>query len=569
MWRDWLSSARSDEDEETPEVRQKRMRQRRRWLLGASLIFGLLFGGAFAAYRFGGQWLERRTRVRVGEYIAEQDYRRVQLTLEQAVQVSPHSLEARRALAEFYEIAGSPLAVARWQEAVNLAPDDDELRFRLASVALRLQGAAEARAALGGVSPAGQKTVGYYRIAAGIALAEGKAEELQNHLVALAALEPANDRTKVALASLQLRSADPAVATKAREELEQLARGESQRIHATLALLLDAAPRGENGVREIGARVLPPSALQPGISIPVALLEYLKAAPHPSADDAAALVEWMVSRGLARDALLWIGAQGTVVQNAPRAQAARAMAAIQLRDWRLLRELLVNGAWGRVSPEAVELAFAARLQRERAGVTNAKETFGDALELAAPSLSTLKALNRLCAIWNWPEESERVLNRLVHDFPREQSAWLELLARAEAGGKSSRYWELARQRAQIFPGDPAVQALRTYAAIVTNQDDPAASKAARLALTRQDALPDEIAAGLLLLWREQGAQDALAGLSAEQIKSVQTSRKGALVYGAMLSAVGKDTREALSRISSDNLLPEERVLLSRARSGGP
>lgn len=568
MWRDWLPSARSD-DEESPEAKRLRQKTRLRWLIAGLVGFTALGVGGVLVYRFGAGWLENRTRHRVGAYIEQQDYRRVQLTLEQAVQVSPHSLPARRALAEFYEVAGSPQAVARWQEVVNLAPQDDELRFHLAGVALRLEGPAAARAALEGGSEDGRKTLGYRRVAAGIALAEGNAAELERQLEALATLEPENARTKIVLAGLRLRSADPSVAAAARAQLEDLARVGNLRIHATLTLLASVPGGQEAALRGLAEKIIPGVKLAAGASGSMALLEHMKGEKQPSAEDAAALVEWMVARGLAREALVWMATQPVAVQKVPAALSARAGAAAQLRDWALLRQLLLDGAWGRLIPDGVELAFAARLQRERAGLENSRATFGDAIEVAAPSPPTLKALDRLCALWGWPEESERVLTRLVHDYPREETAWSQLLARAKGSGKSARYWELVRRRALAFPGDAAAQATRTYVAVLTGQDDPEATKAARTALTRSDALADEMAAGLLLRWRQTSAREALATLSAAQIEKLNRSPQGTLIYGAVLAADGKPAREVLARVKAEGLLTEEQALLSRARSRGP
>ncbi|HEX2854162.1 MAG TPA: hypothetical protein VHO24_13075 [Opitutaceae bacterium] len=524
--------------------------------------------GGVAVYHFGAAWLEGRTRARVQSHLEQRDYLRAQLTLEQAVQVSPHSLTARRALAEFYEAANSPIAVGRWREAAALAPGDDEIALKFASAALRLEGPAEGREALAQVSTTGKSTLAYHRVAAGVALAEGKADELQQHLEAMAALEPDNTRTKLTLASLRLRSRDPAVESAARAELEQIARGENLRIHATLSLLA-VLPQGNDGpgARELASRILPPGSWKIGTPVTFPLVDHMKAEPHPSAEDAAALADWMVSRGLAREALVWLSTQENSVQNASLVLAARAGAAIQLRDWRLLRQLIAEGAWGRLSGEPLELAFAARVQRERATVANAKETFADAIELASPSLPTLKALNRLCAIWGWPDESERVLTRIVRDFPREQSAWMELLARAATADKSARYWELVHRRAQLFPGDATAQALRTYAAVVTGQSDAEARKAAQSALTRPEALAEELAAGLLLRSREKSAADALGLLSARQVELLSRSQKGSLVYGSLLAAAGKDASAILERVSRSHLLPEERALLPK--TGAP
>lgn len=537
--------------------------------MGTCSVIALTIAG-FVAFKAGGRWLDRRTRENVRGYLEQQDYRRAQLTLEQAVQVSPHNLAARRALAEFYDAGGSPQAVARWREVAALAGGDDEVRFKLAGAALRLEGAASAREALTEISPAGRETLEYHRISAGIALLENTSEEMQRHLAAMAVLEPDNLRTKISLAALQLGSPDPGVVAAAEAELERIARGENFRIRATL-VLLKRFPRSQDGSVPGGlaSRILPKSAEPSAATAMLALTEHMKAEPHPLADDAAALADWMIMQGQPREALVWLATQGPATLNAIPVLAARANAATQLRDWNLLRQLVTDGAWGRISRDAVELAFAARVQRERAGVASAKVTFADAIEVGSPSLPTLKMLDRLCAIWGWPDESERVLTRIVRDFPREQSAWMELLAKAAAAGKSARYWELANRRAQTLPGDPAAQSLRTYVAVITGQNDPEARGAALSALTRPDAQAEEMAAGLLLRWREKSASDALAGLSARQVELLSRSQKGSLIHGALLEATGKDAHSLLEPVSRSHLLPEERALLPRTMPPTP
>jgi hypothetical protein len=566
MWRDWLSSRSDDEEPESVEARQLRLRRWRRWaLIGGSLMAIFSVGGVIA-YRYGTRWLEERNRARIHGYLEQQDYRRVQLALEQAVQVSPHSVAARRALAEFYDAAGSPMAVARWREVVALAPNDDEPRLKLASVALRFEGGPAARVALEGVSPAGRASLDYHRVAAGVALVENNAVELQQQLEAMVKFEPQNLRTKLSLANLRVHSRDPAVVAGARDEIEQIARGEELRIHATL-VLLSLVPRQEDdkaALRALAQRILPKGSLKPGTSELFALVEHMKGEPNPAAADAASLANWMISRGLAREALLWLSQQAAAVQKSKPVLMARADAAAQLHDWRQLRQLIGEGAWGRVMGDAVELAFAAHLQRERAGLANARETFSDAIEAASPSLPTLKILDRLCALWGWPEESERVLTRITRDFPRDQAAWVALLARAQASEKSARYWDVARRQALALPDDASAQSVRTYAAVITGQDDADANRAAHAALRRDDARGEELAAGVLLQWREKSPAEALAALSARQIETLRRTDKGAVVYAAALTASGRDARALVAQVAAGPLLPEERALLSRA-----
>ena len=215
-----------------------RRRWRRRWVaVGAAVaLAGLLAAGYWGVVRWIA-WREKGILQKAETAFFEHDFRRAQLLLEQAVQVNPRNLDARRQLAEFYERFGSPLALARWQDAVALEPERDEARYALAGCALRLGQPLVAREALVGVSAPGREGLEFHRLAAGLALLADDRPTLEHHLAALAALEPGDARARFNLAALQLVSPDPATSAAGRAALVALARNGPLRIRATIELM--------------------------------------------------------------------------------------------------------------------------------------------------------------------------------------------------------------------------------------------------------------------------------------------------------------------------------------------
>jgi hypothetical protein len=527
------------------------------------VVLGL--AGALGLHVWAGSRARANQREAEAAFLAG-DFQRARMFLEQAVQVNPRDLAARRALAAFYERANPPLALERWREAVGLEPEKDEARFGLAGCALRLGDAAEAREALAGVSEAGRATLAHQRLAAGLALLTDDRAGLERALVRIAQLEPGDLRARFNLATLRHTSRDPPAAAAGRAELFALARGGPLAIRATIALMRPGlnSPAPEVEWDRL-ARELLPGAAQSGPGR-LALAEHLFAQPAPEAGDAAELVRWLGELGLATKALGWIDGREPVVRDAPEVRRAHADVAGRARDWKRLHMLVQDGAWGTISADAVTLAFAARAQREGAGVARALATWDDALGLAR-TRPAQQVLLRLAEVWIWPEATKATLWQMARSFPDESSAWRALLAGAEAEGDSPEAWETARAWAAARPADPAAQGRAQWLAVLLDKLDPALKAAARAALTAPLAAPESRAAGALLLLRAGQTAAALDALRPREA-ALAAAPRAALAYGRLLAAGGR-TAEAgrwLDLAATVKLLPEERALLDQARA---
>ena len=321
--------------------------QWRRWwiALAAVLTVGLLGVAGYWGVGYWTAWREKQNLAEAETAFFAHDFARTRLLLEQAVQVNPRDLEARRQLAEFYGRFNLPLALATWREAVLLEPERDEPRLALAACALQLNQPEIARETLAYVSAAGRNSLEFHRLQAGLAMMAADQPALQHELEIMTQLDPGGLRAKFDLAALQFVSPDPATAATGRAGLVALARGGPLGIRATLELLrrAGASPQPKEEWNHLTHEILP--------TAPVAadwmfLVHKMEAQPAPEPNDAAALINWMGHTGLARDALVWFGTLEAKDQAAPEVREAQADCAARLHDWPLLQSLVAAGAWG-------------------------------------------------------------------------------------------------------------------------------------------------------------------------------------------------------------------------------
>lgn len=562
MIHEWFIFPRPEPDDDDAPRPPLRLRTGR--IAVAGTVLAVLGAGGFAGYRATVRWADERNERLAHTFLDQQDYRSAQLLLKQAVQVNPASVRAHRALARFYDQVHSPLALSSWREVVALSPSDDEAKLSLAESALRFNELAEMQGALNAVSPAGHATVGYHRFAAALALARRDLATLKTELETLAKLEPANIGTRIGLASLRLRSPEPAEQAAARAELEQLAHTDSARIHATLVLLLALPANDSAAIQALAQRLLPEKTAGGTARDWPALLRYLQAQPQPVPDDAAALIDTMSQRGLAHDALTWADTLPADTRQAPVMLTARAQAALLVRDWRLLHQLIADGAWGWIKSDAVDLAFAARVQRERSRLTNSRATWDDALALAQETPPSLRVLRRIAEEFGWSEETRRTLEATVRVQPRDQATWETLIATAEAHGETEAVWELFRDWTRAMPDSTAARARRVLLSLVL--DRPDAGLRAELTSPDLEAQPAIIAAQALVNWRQNNqaaAKSAVAALTGPALLDPHVA-----LVAAIILADTKETAASarlIANLPTTRLLPEEQRLLRTAQ----
>lgn len=511
--------------------------------------------------------IEARNLRHIEEFVAKKDYRRAQLALEQAVQVRPDNLAARRRLAAFYQQAGSIQAMEVWREIVRLDPGNEANRIEWAESALHFGATDLAREALQGVGPNG-RTADYHRIAAGLALATGDKETLSRELNRLAELEPASIRLRFSALAVDMLSVDRAVAAAARQQMEELAREGTFRIRATLALIrVEEAREKETAHAALADRILPnedrlyPSGQKRGVR---ELITYMMAEPDPKPGDAAILGQWLCERGFAREGALWLAELAPDTRMAPAVLRTRAECAAAIQDWDALEPLLEAGAWGGVPPTAINLAFKAQSQREEADLITAGRTWEQALDAAENSRPAFTVMFRLASLFGWENKEERTLLRIVAEYPRENWAWSALVAGAERRGDGAKALEHYRKWARAMPDLKPVRAqMVLLAAILERMDVETRSQLDNMDLLSEPAL---LVAQALLQWRQ--GETLLAATTINNIppRHLQEPRL-AVVAAAILADAGeqRQSTQLSDTLTGNGLLPEECALLDGAR----
>lgn len=500
------------------------------------------------------------------------------LIWEQLNRLHPLDAEARRRLAGFYERAGQGEAVTIWREAVALDPANAQGHLGLARVAIRFGDRETARGALGDSPPSDPAThAEYYRLKAGLALLDRDIAAQEENLAQLARLEPDDERVQLNLATIRLADPHGPKAGAGRAALLQLARKDKVRMRAVAELLGDIArrwptpaPERYAALRALAGRLAPPRgpllALPSQVDHIERLIDYAREQPAPEAEDVISLANWMSLNGQTEAALQWIDTLPDRLRQNPLLKSAQAEFAIRVQDWERLRRLLQAGAWGPVPAAAVEQAFRARADVRAAQSGGTLGGWTAALDAAKTSPVGLRMLLRLAEVWAWPAEQRQVLLAIARAMPRETWAWRQLISHALAQGDSEQLWQIYSEWRMAMPGEPMVQVEGAIMGhLLAKRRTPGVTETADY-VRQQPLNPGASVAHALALWRGHRVSEAVAVLDALP-RSVFHEPRYALACGVVLAEAGRaaESEEMLRRVAGEQLLPEERVLLTAAR----
>ncbi len=562
---------RVDEEEPSRDDEHVEAAPPKRWKLwaaiGAGALVAVLAGAIYLLAPKINQRLEDRTLRQAREYLRVEDYQRAQLTLEQAVQVNPADLEARRELAQFYEEAGAPRSVGAWNDLVALDPTSDDDRLALAHCALIFGEMATVDTALGGVSEAGRDKPFYHQLMAAVALQRSDVPALHHEIAELARLQPGDLRAQFNLAVVHLGSVLPAERADAQKQLENLARGDVMRIRATLELIsLYVRQNSSTAYSRLAEVILPPphaafvtvmGAAPRGL---LDLVEHMETQPNPAPEDAATLGEWLVRQGYPADAVLWLGTLKADVQSQHPVESAAAFALARVHDWPGMEKQVRNGAWGKITDDVAALAFAARVQRQRVRLDHATVTWNDAVEIA-PTTESLRVLLRLSNEFGWPNDSIRVLWQLSRRAPQDLANWRLLAASVSALRTTTELADVYAAWSKAVPKDPIPRGQARWVQTLLGHGPPA------------DPLPGEMAFPALAAARalelvETGRPAAALNILNQVPEGARTDWRVALARGLTLAVLGRkaESEPVLDIAAATPLLTEEKALLTRARS---
>ena len=167
---------------------------------------------------------EARSIQQAKSFMANHDYRNASLSARQAWQLNPKNLEACRIMEEIAEMSPFPAVLLDWRRRIaDLAPTAEN-KIRLASTALRAQGAPYPLTAqiLEEIGGSAKDVAAYHVVAAELALKLNKVSEAAEQFEQASRLEPTNQLHQLNLAVLRLSSTNASQASAAWATLESL-----------------------------------------------------------------------------------------------------------------------------------------------------------------------------------------------------------------------------------------------------------------------------------------------------------------------------------------------------------
>jgi hypothetical protein len=534
------------------------------------LVAGVIgVGGYFYGLPAWRHWQNRKALGQARVFAEKRDYRDLILALRRATELAPGDMASWRAVGQLLADVGSPDTLVAREQLARLAPQDMALRLALAEDALRFGRFDTVQSALDGLNSAARRDVAFHRIAAALAMAMGRTADLDRELQAILAAEPGNLDARFTYAALRLWGPDAAASGAGEAELERLTTEPAFRVRAAVELLSSSSRLGSPGkVADVLALLL--SRLAPGAApdfsapaVPAwgALVQGLKAAAAPSAQDVALVARWLAEIGHWNDALSWVDSLPPAVRNAHIVADIAAEICAEHDDGRLAG-LLRAGAWGEWPAGSQMLALAARVQLLHYGEPHARQTWADAIAASDDSLTGLRSLARLASEWQYYPGEEAVLRRILGRDPKAFWAYGALRTLYLERGDLTHLFDLYGAWGQQLPDDPSIVAAGIMLGAVLDHTDPSGLvRAAALHARFPDSLPAQVAHAAAL-WRMGRSDDAWTVLGAAPPAALQ--RPDIAFWVALIQAdLGHRTEatEALARAKAGANFSEEKELL--------
>ena len=374
---------------------------------------------------------QQRSLAHAKDFFAAKDPVAAVAAIEVALSAQPGNAAAWRLAADLVEEAGAREAVQLRRRVVELEPDNPVNRLALALTALRFQELTTAFETFATLPDETKALPEAERLALALSLT-GQAPPLADALFAdLEKKTPTDARLAFSHAVLLLRHPQVEKAAQARQIVEQFRAKPDYRLPALRELYLDAVARRETDRAVQLAHALaatPGAALGDKLSAAnadlifgrkpfVALQPALAAQASGSAEDAVQFAEWLFVQQRVDEAKAWIAGLPPALAAAGPVLALKADWALRERDWEVLAALLRRGAWGPVTPTALQLAMSASLIDSNENENLRAKLWHEAVKATRGDLASLRILHRLAAGWSWPNEALEVLVAIAEQHP--------------------------------------------------------------------------------------------------------------------------------------------------------
>ena len=558
---------------------------RKVWILAGLAIVLVLAAGVWLgrpAYR---HFQERRSLAQARAFLEKGDQRAGVLALRQTLAYNPGNVEATRLMAGLAGEAQSPMALALWQRVVELSPTIEN-RIMLAAISLRVEQPPFPVAAqmVEDLRAPGETNVSYQFVASQLAIKLNRAAEAAAHLEIASRLEPTNRLHQLNLATLRLRSGDPAVASAARGELTALVPDASVGEQALRSLTAEAllAHRPAEALEFSRQLLTRPQATFADQLQHLTVLQEAKSGELPAAlarvrqvagTNAANLSQtaiWMTGHDRAKEALDWLAGLPPDLRNAMPIPIVEADCLVVLRDWPALEKRLQEQKWKDF--DFLRYAYRSLAAEKTGGGVGVEGHWRSAMREAGERLGALSTLLTLADKWNRPLAREELLWRIGNRFPGEKWAYRELGRAYLAAGNTRGLHKLYGAMFNSNPSDLVLKNNFAATSLLLKLNLPQAHQYAREIFAAAPHDPVPVSTYAFSLYVQGKTSAALAELQKLDPAALE-KQPVALYQGLLLWAVGR-TNEATRFLDiaakSPDLLPEEKALLAECqRSTGP
>jgi Flp pilus assembly protein TadD len=375
-----------------------------RWIFigaGATLAISLICILTVRGYR---SWRLEKELSAAQVYLQQRDNKNALLRLKRAVALRPDNLEARRALASLLEEGASAEALIHRRKLMDLEPERLEPKLAYIRATLRLGHIQQASKTLRSIKGAHRKIPEFMQLQAELQLRRDRPDSAREIFRELIELRPEDERTRVKLAALELRSGSEREQATARAALESRITNDEFGLLAARALAEDALKRSdfatalrwskracEMPLSEVSDRLLHLEALFAGNEASFeSWLADLERTALENTPFALELAKWKMKTLGSEAATNWLERLPPSARENPAVSAVLADCYSALQRWGDLESLVARTGWQEREP--LRFGLLARAQMGLGNIRRSERTWQLAVQEASRYPAQLPSL---------------------------------------------------------------------------------------------------------------------------------------------------------------------------------
>jgi Flp pilus assembly protein TadD len=540
-----------------------------RWVFigaGAAIAISFVCILSVRGYR---SWRVEKELTAAQVYRQQRDNKNALLSLKRAVALRPDNLEARRALASLLEETASSEALAHRRKLMDLEPQLLEPKLAYVRTALKLGHVQQAAKTLKSIQGLHRGTPEFMELQAELQLRRGRPDGALEIYRELMDLRPEDERARVKLAALELRSGSERDQAAARALLESRVTDDEFGLLALRALAEDALQRSdfaaalawskracEMPLAEVSDRMLHLEALfvakSPSFESWLADLERIALDNMPLALDVA---KWKMNVLGAQAACSWLERLPPSTRENPTIGALLADCYGALQRWEDLESIAQRASWREREP--LRLGLLARAQAGLGNVRKSERTWQLALQEAQIYPAQLPSL--LAMARTDKRDVRQVLWMIAEREPENLAARQELY---------QGYWQerdadgMLRMMELVLKERPNDRAAKYNVAALLLATGRGTDRASLLAKELYEDDPVSVSNAVIYGFgvHLQGDSRKAAALLDGRDDLHKLGNDGAAYYSLILAGCGRDddARRVLSTVDREALLPAVR-----------